>query len=130
IDPATRFSLEIEKTQQGARDGSLLAAIDRPVTSGGARLLAALRARPLLAPAAIERRLDAVQWFLERRDVREKTRRVLKGSGDPARGLSRLALGRGGPRDLGALKGALGAGSQIADLIGAEQQLLDGAPDQ
>jgi 1-phosphofructokinase len=32
IDPATRASLEIEKSTSGARDGSLLAAIDRTVT--------------------------------------------------------------------------------------------------
>jgi DNA mismatch repair protein MutS len=130
IDPATRFSLEIERTQQGQRDGSLLAAIDRTVTSGGARLLAARLARPLLDPAAIERRLDAVQWFIERREVREKARRILKGSGDPARGLSRLALGRGGPRDLGALLAALQAGREATALIGAEHELLDGAPDE
>ena len=128
IDPATRFSLEIERTQQGARDGSLLASVDRTVTSGGARLLAARLARPLLDPAAIEARLDAVQWFLERRDLREKARRLLKGSGDPARALSRLALGRGGPRDLGALKGALACGEALAALIGADRDPLDGAP--
>ena len=130
IDPATRFSLEIEKTQGGARDGSLLAAVDRTVTSGGARLLAARLARPLLEPAAIEARLDAVQWFLERRQARERARRLLKGSGDAARALSRLALGRGGPRDLGALKGALEVGSQLADLVAAEHGLLDGAANQ
>jgi DNA mismatch repair protein MutS len=107
-----------------------LAAVDRTVTSGGARLLAARLARPLLDPAAIEARLDAVQWFLERRDGRERARRLLKGSGDPARALSRLALGRGGPRDLGALKGALEAGRQLADLVAAEHELLDGAPNQ
>ena len=128
IDPATRFSLEIEKTQQGAREGSLLAAVDRTVTSGGARLLAARLARPLLDPAAIEARLDAVQWFLERRELREKARRMLKGSGDPARALSRLALGRGGPRDLGALKGALACGAELAALIRADRDPLDGAP--
>ena len=33
IDPATRASLEIEKTLSGGRDGSLLAAIDRTVTA-------------------------------------------------------------------------------------------------
>jgi DNA mismatch repair protein MutS len=128
IDPATRFSLEIEKTQQGAREGSLLAAVDRTVTSGGARLLAARLARPLLDPAAIEARLDAVQWFIERRDLREKARRLLKGSGDPARALSRLALGRGGPRDLGALKGAVTVGADLAALIASGHELLDGAP--
>src|SRR5918997_312929 len=36
IDPATRTSLEIERSQGGGREGSLLAVIDRTVTSGGA----------------------------------------------------------------------------------------------
>ena len=130
IDPATRFSLEIERTQTGGREGSLLAAVDRTVTSGGARLLAARLARPLLDPVAIETRLDAVAWFLERRDLRERSRKLLKGSGDPARGLSRLALGRGGPRDLGALKGALACGEALAGLISAEADPLDGAPEE
>ena len=40
IDPATRASLEIDRTQRGEREGSLLACIDRTVTSGGARALA------------------------------------------------------------------------------------------
>jgi DNA mismatch repair protein MutS len=128
IDPATRFSLEIERTQGGGREGSLLAAVDRTVTSGGARLLAARLARPLLDPAAIEARLDAVAWFLDRRDLRERVRRLLKGSGDPARALSRLALGRGGPRDLGALKGALGCGAEVAALIAGDRDPLDGVP--
>lgn len=35
IDPATRSSLEIDRTQSGDRNGSLLAAIDRTVTAGG-----------------------------------------------------------------------------------------------
>src|SRR5580698_3011410 len=41
IDPATRASLEIERSSGGGMAGFLLAAIDRTVTSGGARLLAA-----------------------------------------------------------------------------------------
>jgi DNA mismatch repair protein MutS len=130
IDPATRFSLEIERTQNGAREGSLLAAVDRTVTAGGARLLAGRLARPLLDPAAIEVRLDAVAWFLERRELRERARKLLKGSGDPARGLSRLALGRGGPRDLGALKGALACGEALAALIAADTDPLDGPPEE
>ena len=128
IDPATRASLEIERTQSGAREGSLLAAVDRTITSGGARLLAARLGRPLLDPEQIEARLDAVQWFLERRDGREAVRRMLKGSGDPARAFSRLALGRGGPRDLGALKSALACGAQIAALISKDHDLAGAAP--
>src|SRR6185312_275829 len=68
IDPATRASLEIERGQAGGREGSLLAAVDRTVSAGGARLLAARLGRPLLDPAAIALRLDAVEWLLGRRD--------------------------------------------------------------
>jgi DNA mismatch repair protein MutS len=107
IDPATRTSLEIERATSGARDGSLLAAIDRTVTAPGARLLAARLARPLLDPAAIDARLDAVAWFCGHRPQRQKLRDALKALPDMARALSRLALGRGGPRDLGALREGL-----------------------
>ena len=104
IDPATRASLELDRTQSGTRDGSLLAAVDRTVTSAGARLLADRLARPLLNPALIHERLDAVAYFRERRRLREDVRAALRGAGDPARSLTRLALGRGGPRDLAALR--------------------------
>ena len=128
IDPATRASLEIEKTQAGGRDGSLLGAVDRTVTAGGARLLAARLARPLLDPAAIEARLDAVAWLLGERDLRRDLRGLLKSAGDMARALSRLALGRGGPRDLGCLKDALGVGEALAARVAAQPNPLDAAP--
>jgi DNA mismatch repair protein MutS len=38
IDPATRANLELLRTLSVSRDGSLLKAIDRTVTGGGARL--------------------------------------------------------------------------------------------
>jgi len=117
IDPATRNSLEIEKSTSGARDGSLLSAIDRTVTAPGARMLASRLARPLLDPAAIDARLDAVAWFCERRPQRQKLRETLKGLPDMARALSRLALGRGGPRDLGALRDGLNAGGAVCQLF-------------
>jgi len=128
IDPATRTSLEIERSQSGVRDGSLLACIDRTVTPGGARELAARLARPLLDVEAIDRRLDAVAWLLERRSLRRDLRERLKGSGDMARALSRLALGRGGPRDLGALRAALRTGIDLKALVGAVKEPLDGPP--
>ena len=114
IDPATRASLEIEKAQSGARDGSLLAAIDRTVTAPGARLLAARLARPLLDPEAIDLRLDSVAWFCAHRAQRRDLREALHGLGDMARALSRLALGRGGPRDLGCLRDGLATGAAVA----------------
>ena len=117
IDPATRASLEIERSLSGSRDGSLLAAIDRTVTAPGARLLAARLSRPLLEPDAINTRLDAVAWFLANRRERQALREILKGSGDMARALSRLVLGRGGPRDLAALRDGLTGGQAISHLL-------------
>jgi DNA mismatch repair protein MutS len=124
IDPATRTSLEIEKATSGSREGSLLAAIDRTVTAPGARLLAARLARPLLDPAAIDTRLDAVAWFCEHRPQRQKLREALKGLGDMARALSRLALGRGGPRDLGCLRDGLATGEAATGLFAAAKDPL------
>jgi DNA mismatch repair protein MutS len=128
IDPATRASLEIERSQSGGREGSLLAAIDRTVSAGGARLLAARLGRPLLDPAAIGARLDAVEWLLGRRDLRRALRDALKGTGDIARALARLALGRGGPRDLGVLSRGLRAADALAALVAATADPLSGPP--
>ncbi len=128
IDPATRASLEIDRTQNGDRSGSLLAAIDRTITSGGARLLASRLARPLLDVAAIDQRLDAVQWFVEHRSLRQRLRETLKGSGDMARALSRLALGRGGPRDLGCIRDTLKIGETLAAMVADSGDALSSPP--
>ncbi len=119
IDPATRASLEIERTQRGQREGSLTHALDRTVTSAGGRMLAERLARPLTDVAAVNARLDAVQWFLDR-ERREGVRAALRGGGDLARALQRLALGRGGPRDLGALRDGLHAGETAARAASGE----------
>jgi DNA mismatch repair protein MutS len=130
IDPATRASLEIEKTLSGQRDGSLLGCIDRCVTAAGSRLLAARLARPLLDPDAINVRLDAVQWMVERRQLRERLRESLRRSGDLARALSRLALGRGGPRDLGVLRDGLKTGEALSALLSNEGAQLTAPPSE
>ncbi|MFN5616604.1 MAG: MutS-related protein, partial [Brevundimonas sp.] len=91
------------------------------VTAGGARALAERLARPLTGPARIGARLDAVEWFVERRDLRRDVRDLLGGAGDLARATTRLALGRGGPRDLAAVRAALTAGEALA------ARMLEGA---
>jgi DNA mismatch repair protein MutS len=133
IDPATRASLEIERAQNsasggGGRDGSLLAAIDRTVTAPGARALAARLARPLMSPEAIDARLDAIEWLLARRTLRQKLRAALKGAGDMARALSRLALGRGGPRDLALIQGGLAIGAGLAPALAEAADALTPLP--
>ena len=128
IDPATRLSLEIDRTQRGEREGSLLACIDRTVTSGGARALAERIARPLCDPAAINHGLDAVEWLLERRDLRRDLRDGLRASSDVARAVSRLVLGRGGPRDLAAVRTGLAIAEGIAGLFPPVREPLAGPP--
>ncbi|WP_298745968.1 DNA mismatch repair protein MutS [uncultured Brevundimonas sp.] len=128
IDPATRLGLEIDRTQRGEREGSLLACIDRTVTSSGARALAERIARPLRDPAAINHALDAVEWLVERRDLRRDLRDGLKAAPDVARAVSRLALGRGGPRDLAAIRSGLSAAEGVARLFPPDRDPLTGPP--
>ncbi|MEL7174324.1 MAG: DNA mismatch repair protein MutS, partial [Pseudomonadota bacterium] len=120
IDAATRRNLEITRSLSGGREGSLLSAIDRTRTGPGARLLAARLAAPLTDPAAIAERQDAVDWLLAEPQRRDAMAEALAGVPDIERALSRLALGRGGPRDLAAIRDGLIAGRRIADAIDAE----------
>ena len=102
--------------------------MDRTLSGPGARLLAARLARPLLDIAAIDARLDAVDWLLARRDQRRELRSLLRGAGDLARAVTRLSLGRGGPRDLCCLRESLGAASVVAALFRANTDPLDPWP--
>ena len=128
IDPATRRNLELVKSLDGRRDGTLLATIDRTLTGPGARLLAERLAAPLTDRAAIERRLDLVQLFVERPALRERVREALKRTPDIERALTRLSVGRGGPRDLAALRDGLESGEALAALLGAEPEALAPPP--
>ncbi len=107
IDAATRRNLELTETMAGHKRGSLLDVIDRTVTGAGARLLAARLGAPLTDPAAINARLDAVAFFVNAARARDGVREQLKGCPDLERALSRLSLGRGGPRDLAAIRDGL-----------------------
>ncbi len=120
IDAATRRNLELAETLTGERKGSLLHAIDRTVTGAGARLLAQHLAAPLTDPAAIAERLDGVQFFFDRHGLRGALRERLRQVPDVERALSRLTLGRGGPRDLAAVRDALGEIPALRGLILAE----------
>jgi DNA mismatch repair protein MutS len=119
IDAATRRNLELTASLAGERKGSLIATIDRTVTAAGARLLADHLAAPLTEPAAILARLDAVQFFVDRPEARAGLRERLKGCPDIERALTRLSLGRGGPRDLAALCRSLGETASLRDMLGA-----------
>src|SRR5688572_907524 len=117
IDPATRDSLEICRSANGAIAGSLLGEVDRCVTAPGRRLLAADLSAPLLDRLGIEVRLALVQFFHDDQLRREHVREALKAMPDLGRALGRLASGRGSPRDLAQLRDGLAAAAALrADL--------------
>ena len=119
IDQATRGNLELMRTLAGERRGSLLEAIDRTVTSAGSRLLAQRLSAPLTDPQAINKRLDAVASFVEDIAARADTRSRLQAAPDLARALARLAVGRGGPRDLAAIRDGILAAAELARALGS-----------
>ncbi|MFL6770202.1 MAG: DNA mismatch repair protein MutS [Sphingomicrobium sp.] len=125
IDPATRDSLEICRTQTGTVGGSLLACIDRCVTPPGRRLLAADLSAPLTGRRAIEARLALVQWLHDEPIRRERIRIALKAMPDIGRALARLVAGRGSPRDLAALRDGLQASAALKDELQAESDRPD-----
>ena len=114
IDQATRANLELMRTLAGDRRGSLLDAIDRTVTAAGSRMMAQRLSAPLTDPAQIAKRLDAVAAFVADTAARAEARSRLQAAPDLARALSRLALGRGGPRDLAAIRDGVLAAAELA----------------
>ena len=104
LDDVTRRSLELTRTlREGERHGSLLAAIDRTVTTMGARLLQEWLHAPLTERAAIEARLDGVTELLTQTQLRDELRKALAEVHDLQRLTSRASTGRALPRDLAAI---------------------------
>ena len=117
IDAATRRNLELTHALSGGRSGSLLSAIDRTVTSGGARLLERRLSSPSRDLRTVQDRLDAVSFAFENGRLCTDLRETLRKVPDLDRALSRLALDRGGPRDLAAIRDGLEQAEHIAQYL-------------
>lgn len=113
IDAATRRNLELFHSLCDEKGATLFSSIDRTVTGAGARLLSRYLAAPLTDVAAIDKRLDRVDFFVKNPLIRATARDRLAECPDMERALARLSLGRGGPRDLAAIRDTL---KQIPDL--------------
>jgi DNA mismatch repair protein MutS len=128
IDPATRANLELTRTLQGERRGSLLSVIDLTVTAAGSRAIAARLSNPLCDPYAIASRLDDVAHFVSDSGLREDIRRQLATMPDLGRALGRIAIQRGSPRDLGAIRDALMIAGHLAHRLSASST-ISGLPE-
>ncbi|HWA18687.1 MAG TPA: DNA mismatch repair protein MutS [Devosia sp.] len=117
IDAATRASLELFETARGDKRGTLLSEIDCCVTPAGSRLLARRLAAPLAEPGPVNDRLDAVTALLDAPILAARLRQSLKSIPDLSRALTRLALDRGGPRDLLAVARAIAGAVELAEAM-------------
>ncbi|PTE16494.1 DNA mismatch repair protein MutS [Pseudogemmobacter blasticus] len=127
IDAATRRNLELTAALSGGREGSLLAAVDRTVTAAGARLLDRRLSAPSRDLATIHARLAAVRHLIDQPRLRDDLRDLLRRVPDMDRALSRLALDRGGPRDLAAIRAGLAQAGDIAARVAEAPPLLSRA---
>src|SRR6266446_2152974 len=123
LDEMTRRNLElVEPLRAGgeadADAATLLGVIDRTLTPMGGRLLRRWLLAPLVDPAAINARLDAVQVLVGDGRGRARLREALDGVRDLERLAGRAALGRATAREMGALRDSILRVPDVAGAIG------------
>ena len=118
IDGITLRNLEILESIRGrSGDPTLLSLLDRSMTPMGSRLIRSMLAVPLVSPAAINRRLDTVEYFSRKTAVRARVREILGELADISRIAGRIACTNAGPRDLIALARTLGQLSAVRETL-------------
>ncbi|MBA3962865.1 MAG: DNA mismatch repair protein MutS [Chthoniobacterales bacterium] len=120
LDAATQANLELVSSR-GARDTSLLAALDRTITPMGGRLLRNWILQPIRDLPELEKRQQFIADLLQESDLLSSLRTALQSIRDLERAGGRLGQASGNARDLVALKISLG---QIPQLKRELQTLL------
>ncbi len=123
LDIATQANLELVSSR-GARDTSLLSALDRTVTPMGARKLRAWILQPLRNLPELERRQQMIADLLQEPELLMSLREALKAVRDVERAIGRLSQVSGNARDLVALRTSL---EQIPQLKVELQKLMERA---
>ena len=121
LDAATQANLELVESR-GARDTSLLAALDRTITPMGARKLRSWILQPLRDLTELGCRQQMIADLLQESELLSSIRAELKSIRDVERAVGRLSQASGNARDLVALKASL---EQIPKLKAELQKLLD-----
>jgi DNA mismatch repair protein MutS len=107
LDATAVETLELVESRSGDGRTSLLGVMNETVTPMGARLLRQWLLRPLLDPAAIAERQDAVAALVDAPGPRDGLRTRLRRVGDLERLTSRATLGVAHARDLAGLRACL-----------------------
>lgn len=105
LDRSTQKNMELtESLQEGTRNRTLLALLDRTETPMGGRLLRQWVKHPLLSVEEIRKRQMAVQTLVENGIVLEQLQTLLQPVRDMERLITRVSTGYANPRDLVALR--------------------------
>ena len=107
LDAGTIRHLQLLPGGEVTKDASLLGVLDVTKTPMGVRTLRNWIARPLARAADINRRLDAVQTFVDDRAALAGLRGLLSGVRDLERLIAKVDAGRANPRDLKGLAASL-----------------------
>jgi len=119
IDQVTLRSLEVERTlREGAREGSLLDAIDETVNPMGARRLREWLCFPLNDAKEIVSRQEAITALRGEPDRLRRLREGIHEMGDLERIIARLGVGRASPRDVVVLGEGLLRCRRLSEAIG------------
>ncbi|HEV2276318.1 MAG TPA: DNA mismatch repair protein MutS, partial [Acidobacteriaceae bacterium] len=123
LDAVTVRNLELLEPvfSEATHEATLYTNLDCCMTPMGKRLLRASLMRPLLDPAEIESRFEAVDAAKARLIEREGVRKALGGIQDLERMLSRISLDSAGPRDVAALGASL---ARLPELYSCLHSLL------
>ncbi|KAI1810763.1 muts domain V [Poronia punctata] len=118
MDKNTMRALEIRETiRDGAYRGSLLHAVRRTVTKGGARLLNSWLSAPSTCIDTIQSRQDLVEYFIQNESHCDQITLLLRRSHDSQRLVQKFAFGRGDADDLIALANTIRAAQDIYELL-------------
>ena len=119
LDPATLRNLEVLRSARGAREGTLLHAVDGTCTAPGARLLEQWLAAPLMDLDELRRRQACVGSFVEEPGLAAHAREGLGAVRDLARILSRLQNRLRHPRELAGVRDTLRVLPEVRSALAA-----------
>ncbi|MBI4246322.1 MAG: DNA mismatch repair protein MutS, partial [Candidatus Rokubacteria bacterium] len=117
LDATAVETLELTESRTGDGRTSLFGVVNETVTPMGSRLLRQWLLRPLLDPAMIAERQDAVGALVDDPPLRTALRGLLKRVGDLERLASRATLGVAHARDLVGLRACLEPLATIRDAL-------------
>ncbi len=128
LDLNARRNLELLETMRNKeKRGSLLWVLDKTRTAMGKRLIRSWIEQPLVSPAQIGRRLNAVEELTQDAVLRGSIAEQLTGIHDLERLMSRIVYGSANGRELRSLSSALGRLPGLKSLLkGVKSNLLTG----